>query len=73
MPRVKLAHLSVDDLKKEISRRQRALSKLIAKRDALNCQISEQSRHGRLQDEGPNQENQFPRRAAASEWDAAPR
>jgi hypothetical protein len=40
MPRAKLAHLSVDDLKKEISRRQKALSKLIAKRDALNCQIT---------------------------------
>ena len=39
MPRAKLAHLSVDDLKKEISRRQKALPKLIAKRDALNCQI----------------------------------
>jgi hypothetical protein len=41
MPRAKLAHLSVDDLKKEISRRQSALPKLIAKRDALNCQIAE--------------------------------
>jgi hypothetical protein len=41
MPRAKLAHLSVVDLKKEISRRQKALPKLIAKRDALNCQIAE--------------------------------
>jgi hypothetical protein len=41
MPRAKLAKLSVDDLKKEINRRQKALPKLIAKRDALNCQIVE--------------------------------
>jgi hypothetical protein len=41
MPRVKLARVSVDDLKKEIDRRQRALPKLIAKREALNCQIAE--------------------------------
>jgi len=41
MPRAKLAKLSVEDIKKEISRRQRALPKLIAKRDALNCQIAE--------------------------------
>ena len=37
----KLARVSVDDLEKEISRRQRALPKLIAKRDTLNCQIAE--------------------------------
>lgn len=42
MPRrVKLAKLSVEDLKQEISRRQKALPKLIAKRDCLNCQIAE--------------------------------
>jgi hypothetical protein len=33
MPSAKPAHLAVHDLKKEISRRQKALAKLIAKRD----------------------------------------
>ena len=41
MPRAKLAKVSVEELKKEISRRQKALPKLIAKRDVLNCQIAE--------------------------------
>ena len=41
MPRAKLAKVSVEDLKKEISRRQKGLAKLIAKRDALNSQIAE--------------------------------
>jgi chorismate mutase len=41
MPRAKLAKVSVEDLKKEISRRQKGLLKLIAKRDALNSQIAE--------------------------------
>jgi hypothetical protein len=42
MPRrPKLAKVSVEQLKKEIGRRQRALPDLIAKRDALNCQIAE--------------------------------
>jgi hypothetical protein len=41
MPRAKLANVSVEELKKEISRRQKALPKLIAKRDALNCQIAQ--------------------------------
>jgi hypothetical protein len=41
MPRAKLAKVSVEDLKKEIIRRQRALPKLIAKRDALNRRIAE--------------------------------
>ena len=41
MPKVKLAKVSVEDLKKEIGRRQRKLPALIAARDALNCQIAE--------------------------------
>ena len=41
MPRAKLAKLSVEDLKKEIVRRQKALPKLVAKRDELNAQIAE--------------------------------
>jgi len=41
MPRAKLAKVSVEDLKKEILRRQKALPKLIAKRDEVNCQIAE--------------------------------
>jgi hypothetical protein len=41
MPRAKLAKVSVEELKKEIVRRQRALPKLIAARDALNCRIAE--------------------------------
>lgn len=41
MPRAKLAKVSVEELKKEIVRRQKALPTLIAKRDALNCQIAE--------------------------------
>jgi len=41
MPRAKLAKVSVEELKKEILRRQRALPMLIAKRDAINCQIAE--------------------------------
>ena len=42
MPRrAKLAKVSVEELKKEISRRRAALPGLIAERDALNCQIDE--------------------------------
>ena len=41
MAKVRLANVSVEDLKKEISRRQRKLPTLIAARDALNCQIAE--------------------------------
>jgi chorismate mutase len=41
MPRAKLAKLSVEDLKKEIIRRQKALPKLIHKRDQLSQQIAE--------------------------------
>ena len=41
MPRAKLAKVSVEELRKEISRRQKALPALVAKRDALNCQIAE--------------------------------
>ncbi|MGD1001933.1 MAG: hypothetical protein ABSA67_14660 [Candidatus Brocadiia bacterium] len=41
MAKVKLAKVSVDDLKKEIGRRQGKLPKLLAARDALNCQIAE--------------------------------
>jgi hypothetical protein len=41
MPRAKLANLSVEDLKKEIVRRQKALPKLVSKRDQLNRQIAE--------------------------------
>ena len=37
----KLGKVSVEDLKKEIGRRQRRLPELIAARDALNCQIAE--------------------------------
>jgi hypothetical protein len=36
-----MARVSMEDLKKEISRRQRALPKLIAMRDALDCRIVE--------------------------------
>jgi hypothetical protein len=41
MARVKLAKVSVEDLKREIRRRQRKLATLIAARDALNCRIAE--------------------------------
>ena len=41
MPRAKLAKLSVEDLKREIVRRQKALPKLVHKRDQLNRQIAE--------------------------------
>jgi hypothetical protein len=41
MPRAKLAKVSIEDLKKEISRRQAALPQLIAQRNALNYQIAE--------------------------------
>jgi hypothetical protein len=41
MPRAKLAKVSIEDLKKEISRRQKGLLRLIAKRDALDGQIAE--------------------------------
>ncbi len=41
MAKVKLAKVSVEEIKKEISRRQRKLPVLIAERDALNCQIAE--------------------------------
>jgi hypothetical protein len=41
MPESKLAGLSVEDLRKEIVRRQRALPALIAERDQLDRQIAE--------------------------------
>ena len=41
MAKVRLAKASVEDLKKEIGRRQRKLPTLIAARDALNCRIAE--------------------------------
>ena len=41
MAKVRLAKVSVDDLKKEISRRQRKLPTLIAARDTLNRLIAE--------------------------------
>ena len=41
MAKVKLAKLSVEDLKKEIARRQRKLPTLIAARDTLNRLIAE--------------------------------
>ena len=41
MARVKLAKVSVEELKKEVGRRQRKLPALIAARDALNCRIAE--------------------------------
>jgi hypothetical protein len=41
MAKARLASVSAEELKKEIVRRQRALPKLIAKRDELNCQIAE--------------------------------
>jgi hypothetical protein len=41
MPKAKLAKISVEELKREISRRQRVLPALIAKRDALSCRIAE--------------------------------
>jgi chorismate mutase len=49
MPRAKLAKLSVEELKKEIMRRRKALPALIAKRDALNCQIAELQALGAVQ------------------------
>jgi hypothetical protein len=41
MPRPKLEKVTVEELKKEIARRQKVLAKLIAKRDALNGRIAE--------------------------------
>jgi hypothetical protein len=41
MAKVKLAKVSVEEIKKEIARRQKKLPVLIAERDALNCQIAE--------------------------------
>ena len=41
MAKLRLAKVSVEDLKKEIARRQRKLPALIAARDALNRQIAE--------------------------------
>ena len=41
MPRPKLEKVTVEELKKEIARRQKGLAKLAAQRDALNCQIAE--------------------------------
>jgi len=48
MPRAKLAKMSVEELKKEILRRQRAIPKLIAKRDALDKKIAELQGLGEL-------------------------
>jgi hypothetical protein len=41
MPRPKLEKVTVEELKKEIARRQKGLANLVAKREALNCQIAE--------------------------------
>jgi hypothetical protein len=41
MRRPKLAKVTVEELKKEIARRQKGLAKLVAKREKLNCQIAE--------------------------------
>jgi hypothetical protein len=41
MAKLRLAKASVEDLKKEICRRQRKLPKLIGARDALSRQIAE--------------------------------
>jgi hypothetical protein len=41
MSKLRLAKASVEDLKKEIGRRQRKLPMLIAARDALDRQIAE--------------------------------
>ena len=41
MPRAPLAKVSVEEIRKEISRRQRKLPALIAERDALNARIAE--------------------------------
>ncbi len=41
MPRPKLEKVTVEELKREIARRQKSLAKLTAKRDALNGQIAE--------------------------------
>ena len=41
MPRPKLEKVTVEELRKEIARRQTGLAKLVAKRDELNCQIAE--------------------------------
>jgi hypothetical protein len=48
MPRAKLAKMSVEELKKEILRRQRVLPKLIADRDALDKKIAELQGLGEL-------------------------
>ena len=48
MPRAKLAKMSVEELKKEIVRRQRVLPQLIARRDALDKQIAELQGLGEL-------------------------
>ena len=41
MPRAKFARMSVEELKRELLRRQRTLPQLIAQRDALDRQIAE--------------------------------
>jgi len=41
MPRPKLEKVTVEELKKEIARRQKSLAKLVAQRDELNCRIAE--------------------------------
>ena len=46
MPRPKLEKVTVEELRKEIARRQKGLADLIAKRDCLNCQIAELESQG---------------------------
>jgi len=41
MPRPKLEKVTIEELRKEIARRQSGLEKLVAERDELNCRIAE--------------------------------
>lgn len=41
LSKTKLEKVSIEQLKREIARRQRSLAKLVAKRDALNSRIAE--------------------------------
>ncbi len=41
MPRPKLEKVTIEELRKEIARRQSGLEKLVAQRDELNCRIAE--------------------------------
>jgi hypothetical protein len=49
MPRLSLAKVATDALKKELQRRLEALPKLIAQRDELNCRIAELEASGAVE------------------------